>query len=596
MRSRTGLWIGVVMLGGCVAPDESEPATTEIEQDSNGHGNHDDCNWPQWGSDPGHTGQACKGTRHFDRIAAHRTFDPFTEEEKADALAIQGAPALFTHYQSPLLVGNDVYMEFKSGDYTSCTEDPVNCGPFGWNSQVWTEKKMHWQGGQLVEDWTFASDWKPEPGQFAFWEPVFHAVVSGNFLYVPGRAGGVHKLDRHTGRKLATIALPGGDDQTYVAGGLAADNHGNIYYNALALDATNPFLPPRGAWLVKVSANNTVKTAAFATIAVGAPAADALCLGQFTAAQRPWPPSPDAVPPSFPCGPQRPPLNVTPAIRADGMVVTISTAHNARRYMSVVAVNSDLSPKWNTSLRDFLNDGCGVTVPINAPPGTTDPALLGNCRIGATPGVEPATNQRPAGFASDQASSSPVILPDGGVLFGAFTAYNGFRGHTFKLDKHGQKVASYDFGWDLTPAIYRHDGTYSIIIKDNHYIEQDFYMSQLDSNLQLEWSYKGTNPLNCHRNPDNTVVCVDDGQHPKGYEWCVNAPAVDRDGNVYANSEDGWVYKIGQGGVEKDRMFLLESLGAAYTPISLDHKGRLYSLNGGDLFVIEANHGHGHDH
>jgi len=44
--------------------------------------------------------------------------------------------------------------------------------------------------------------------------------------------------------------------------------------------------------------------------------------------------------------------------------------------------------------------------------------------------------------------------------------------------------------------------------------------------------------------------------------------------------------------VLRDRLFLLESIGAAYTPISLDHEGRLFSLNGGDLFVIQA---HGDD-
>ena len=37
------------------------------------------------------------------------------------------------------------------------------------------------------------------------------------------------------------------------------------------------------------------------------------------------------------------------------------------------------------------------------------------------------------------------------------------------------------------------------------------------------------------------------------------------------------------------------TLGAAYTPISIDHRGRLYSLNGGDLFVLERGRGHGHD-
>jgi hypothetical protein len=222
--SRTAFLIGIAIFGGCAAADEAKaPADTTVARASR-HGD-EGCDWPQWGSDPAYTGQACKGTRRLERIVAHHTFNPFTEEEKADAAIFRGEPALLTHHQSPLLVGNDVYMEFKTGQSTSCAEDPVSCGPFGWNSQVWTEKKLRWHGGLLVEDWTFASDWKPEPG---------------------------------------------------------------------------------------------------------------------------------------------------------------------------------------------------------------------------------------------------LILPDGGVLYGAFTGYNGFRGHLFKIDKHGQKVAAYDFSGDATPAVYRHNGTYSIAIEDNH--------------------------------------------------------------------------------------------------------------------------------
>jgi hypothetical protein len=180
------------------------------------------------------------------------------------------------------------------------------------------------------------------------------------------------------------------------------------------------------------------------------------------------------------------------------------------------------------------------------------------------------------------------------VLYGAFTGYNGFRGHLFKLNANGVKVGSYNFGWDVTPAVYRHDGTYSIVLKDNFYQQQQFYLTQLDPQLHKEWSFKATNGQSCHRDPSGQVVCADDPEHATGFEWCVNAPAVDRHGNVYANSEDGWVYKIGQGGQLKDRIFLLESLGAAYTPISIDRKGRLYSLNAGDLFVIGGDNDHHH--
>jgi hypothetical protein len=33
-------------------------------------------------------------------------------------------------------------------------------------------------------------------------------------------------------------------------------------------------------------------------------------------------------------------------------------------------------------------------------------------------------------------------------------------------------MAVFDFGWDSTPAVFSHDGTYSIVIKDNHYDEE----------------------------------------------------------------------------------------------------------------------------
>lgn len=592
---REWFWFGALALGcaGCkAAPDEAE-ATVAARDD---RGARARCDWAQWGGDPAHTGAACEGPARFDRIAAHLTFDPFVEEEKDDAAIFAGTRALLTHYQTPLLVGDDVYLETKAGEYTACAEVGPDepCGPFAWNSQVWTEQRFHWRGHQLVHDWTFASDWKPP---VALIEPVFHAAVAGRYVYVPGASGSVHKLDRKTGRELATIALPeaASNPRSFVAGGLAADAHGNVYYNAFALDPLNEFGAPRAAWLVKVRPDDTVQTAAFASIAVGAPAATDPCVNQFFGVPLPLPPAPDAVPPSFPCGPQRPGFNITPAIGDDGTVVTVSTAHFNPRYSYVIAVNADLSPKWTTSLRDFLDDGCGVTTPIDAPPGTTDPVLRRHCRIGTTPGVDRTTNQRPAGMVRDTSSSSPVILPDGGVLYGAFTDYNGSRGHTFKFDRDGHKVASYDFGWDITPAVYRHDGTYSIVIKDNQYAAEQFYMTQLDADLRPEWSFLATNNQRCQRGADGAVTCADDPEHPRGFEWCVNAPAVDRDGNVYANSEDGWVYKIGQGGVQRDRMFLLEALGAAYTPISLDREGRLFTLNGGDLFVITDGHGHDDD-
>ncbi len=71
-----------------------------------------------------------------------------------------------------------------------------------------------------------------------------------------------------------------------------------------------------------------------------------------------------------------------------------------------------------------------------------------------------------------------------------------------------------------------------------------------------------------------------------GFEWCINAPVVDSNGVVYANSEDGNIYAIGQGGNLKSNLFLDLALGAAYTPLAIGPDGRVYTENKGTLFVV----------
>ena len=68
-------------------------------------------------------------------------------------------------------------------------------------------------------------------------------------------------------------------------------------------------------------------------------------------------------------------------------------------------------------------------------------------------------------------------------------------------------------------------------------------------------------------------------------------PAIDMNGNVYVNSEDGNIYELPQGnhGVftkPSGKMFLNLALGAAYTPLSIGEDGKLYTQNNGHLFVV----------
>jgi outer membrane protein assembly factor BamB len=550
--------------------------------------------WRQWGNDAGHQGASCVTGQRLEGTLDNLVYDPFIAQETADARG-----NLVVHYQAPLIDGDRLYMMTKRGTYTPCAivMDKPSCSAPGQeyrrSSQIWVEQHFAiGAGGRLALQWSFESDWKPEPA--VNFEPMFQPALAGTLLVVPGAGGAVWQLDATSGQVIRHVVPFGAvDPDTYVAGGLAVGPDDTIYYTALKLDHDQPLTLPPAAWLVAVSPDGTARTADWATLVRGAPQPTDACFGTYDAMTTPlpWPPAnPDGTllaPPSAPCGPQRPGINATPAIGPDGTIFLVSRAHNNGRYSYVVAVDPTLSPRWATSLRDILDDGCGVT---NAFEGAENANMFA-CRAGAPVGVERVTGLRPAPQVVDDSSSSPVALPDGGVLYGAFTGYNNSRGHTFKLDERGAVVATYDFGWDSTPAVFGGPSNYKIIIKDNHYGEDEdgvdfgpFYITALDASLRAIWRFQSTNTRSCVRQPDGSKDCVAD--HPNGFEWCVNAVAVDADGTVFANSEDGNAYAITADGKFRDAVFLETSLGAAYTPIALDRAGRIFALNNGQLSVL----------
>jgi hypothetical protein len=584
--------------------DSNIAATTRYQTQTAGFdSSHSDLTWPQWGHDSSHTGSIDVIGQNPRRILADVIYDPFVEQEKESGLEIFGESALFVHYQTPLVDGNDVFMEFKTGTYTDLTT---------WETQTWNQRKLSWQNGQLNQAWNFETDWKPVPFGGPVWEPVYHAALSGNFVFDPGFGGTVYKLNQSNGNVIARYNPFGNsiDPNTFVTGPLTADSDGNIYYNAIKLDPNDPWgTDVVDAWLVKIAKNGHISKVSFSTLIPGAPAATDQCSVQFPASQLPWPPSPDAVPPTTDCGSQRPGINVAPAVGPDGTIYTISRTHFATRYGYLVAVDDDLNPKWAASLRGHLHDGCGVPVsqggqlPPNGAPG--------GCRDGAHLGVDPGTNEPGPGRVIDDSTSSPVVAPDGSVFYGAYTLYNYAQGHMMHFDRHGNFLNAFEFGWDITPAIYQHDGTYSVVQKNNHYgggsycgddnfcppdrndqnsngYPEAYFVTSLSPHLNEEWSFQNTNTLSCTRQPDGTVTCVSD--HPRGFEWCVNAPAVDALGIVYANSEDGNLFVIRPNGNLKTKIFQQLAIGAAYTPASLGADGKIYSQNDGHLYVVGNGH------
>src|SRR5215831_3615457 len=207
----------------------------------------DNVGWAQWGQNQKHQGNVSTEGQDVVSSLADTVYDPFT---KAEEDATGGD--LLVHYQVPILEGNDVFMEFKTGSFT---------GNNTWNTQIWNQKRLSWEGGKLVEKWTFQSDWKPEPRRLVgqnIWEPVYHAVLPGNFIYDPGLGGTIFKLDKNTGANLGRInPFDTIDPNVFVAGPLSTDRNGNIYYNVWKLDRAVAPAPSRAflldSWLVKVS-------------------------------------------------------------------------------------------------------------------------------------------------------------------------------------------------------------------------------------------------------------------------------------------------------------------------------------------------------
>jgi hypothetical protein len=563
------------------------------------------CSWAQFGQNAAHTGTACTPAQGFTSVLATLTVDPFVDQEVIDGKAQNGEADLFAHYQTALVTGDDVYVETKGGSYTRCTNvitdsngniisttsaDGGPCGSQAWNSQVWSEAYYHWQAGALVQVASFESDWKPEPGDLASWEPVFHAALDGNVLWVPGAGGTVYRVDRLSMQKLSQLNPFGStvDPNAYVSGPLTVAPDGTVLYNVLRVQ---PDLSDASGVLVRIEPDGvTVHAVDYAALMVNPPSPTGSCLGTYVddGTPLPWPP-PDHHRVSVTCGSLRPGINLAPAVGADGTVFTAAFPHQAPNASVMLAVHADLTPKWSTSLQEILNDGCGVTVPADAEMNALEIGYS-HCSFGAPLGVDPLTGQMPSALVSDQSTSSPVVLPDGSVLYGALNYYNSARGHLLKFDATGRFVASYDDGWDQTPAVWVNGGTYSAIVKDNHYFSYisaqtgPYFITQVDGNMVKQWSFGSTNNESCVRGAGGTLSCVPD--HPTGFEWCVNAAAVDAYGTVYANSEDGRVYAILQGATLAQSRFLQQSLGAAYTPVTVDGQGRTYTQNGGVLTVL----------
>ncbi len=151
--------------------------------------------WPQWAQNQQHTGFLNVAGQNPNRILANIVYDPLVPQEQA-----LNEGELLVHYETPLVDGNDVYMESKAGSYTKGA----------YNTETWHQNKFSWVNGQLTNIWTFDSDWVAPGGQADFWEPVYHAALANGALYDPGAGGSIFKIDKSSGTALKRIvSIPG---------------------------------------------------------------------------------------------------------------------------------------------------------------------------------------------------------------------------------------------------------------------------------------------------------------------------------------------------------------------------------------------------
>ena len=151
--------------------------------------------WHQWGNNASHEGASCVRGQPLHAMLADMVYDPFIPQEVIDA-----GGELIIHYQAPLIDGDELYMMTKKGSYPTCNvsnPDP-SCGDpnemYRLNSEIWSEQHFTIApNGALALQWSFDSDWKPEPQ--AGFEPMFQPALTAGLLVLPGAGGALWELD-----------------------------------------------------------------------------------------------------------------------------------------------------------------------------------------------------------------------------------------------------------------------------------------------------------------------------------------------------------------------------------------------------------------
>jgi hypothetical protein len=210
---------------------------------------------------------------------------------------------------------------------------------------------------------------------------------------------------------------------------------------------------------------------------------------------------------------------------------------------------------------------------------------------------DPATGA--AAWISDDATSSPLVGPDGDVYIGVLAnnepAHN-FRGWLLHFDAtlaHSRTPGS--FGWDNTPSIvpkamvpqYTGSSSYLLLTKYNNYLGAGSGDGQNRVAILDPSSLTQADPITAGVTVMKEVVTIlgptpEAGGLPGAVrEWCVNTAAVDPfTSSVLINSEDGVLYRWHlPSNSFTEQITLNAGVAQSYTPTLIGPDGRIYAIN-----------------
>ncbi len=389
--------------------------------------------------------------------------------------------------------------------------------------------------------WSAASDYVVPPHN---WFPSYNLTLTSNGrLYAPGAGGKVFYREN--------VDSAAGALQTSVFYGASVYSGAQAELNNTVMISTPITVDPAGnAWFgfYVTAANSAGLSSGVARLSA---------TGSGT-----WQPASTL---ANDVGIDRVAMNSAPALSNDGATLYVAVSNSAGRGYLLALDSATLATTGRVALMD---------------PNLGTPALI-----------------------SANATSSPVVGPDGDVYFGVLEANlpsHNNRGWLLHFNSTlTQTKIPGSFGWDNTPTVvpasavpsYTGTSTYLLATKYNNYGgagsgNGQNRMAILDPFAELPDPISGRQVM---AEVMTILGPTPDATYAGGVrEWCVNTAAFDpATRSMLVNNEDGYLYRWDLSTNQlSQRIRFNNGLGQSYTPTAIGADGTIYSINAGVLFAV----------